>query len=115
MLTRQQNRPLCKNCKVRLARTNGISKHGFQKYHKYCNSCSKSVYNNLSEKKHLCECCGFMAIDSCQLDIVYLDGDAGNKTNTNIKTYCANCSRLYRKRSRQKSILDITIDSDVRI
>ena len=34
-----------------------------------------------------------------------------------MKTLCANCSRLYKKQLRQKkkSILDITVDADVRI
>ena len=121
MLTRQPNRPFCKNCKVALAKPNGVSKHGFKKWHKYCASCAKAAYNSqfgyLLNKKSKCEKCGFVPEDKCQLDVIYKDGNKDNKEKSNVKTYCANCSRLWRKkfREKQKSILDITIDADVRI
>ena len=91
MLTRQQSRPLCKNCKVSLAKSNGISKHGFK-----------------------CEKCSFVPEDKCQLDIVYKDGNKKNKEKTNLKTLCANCNRVYQKKlkEKRKSILDITVDTD---
>lgn len=119
--TEQPNRPLCNNCKISLAKPNGISKHGFKKWHKYCASCAKAAYDNKSgfllEKKNYCESCNFKATDKCQLDIIYKDNNKKNKNKNNLKTLCANCSRLYRKKykEKQKSILDITIDSDVRI
>jgi hypothetical protein len=117
MLTEQPNRPFCKYCKTSLAKFNGISKHGFKKWHKYCSSCAKVAYNDnpsqLLHKKNKCDKCGFISEDKCQLDIIYKDGNKNNKEKSNTKTYCANCSRLYRKK--QKSILDITIDADVRI
>ena len=121
MLLKQPNRPLCNNCKISLAKPNGISKHGFKKWHKYCASCAKAAYDNKSgfllEKKNYCESCNFKATDKCQLDIIYKDNNKKNKNKNNLKTLCANCSRLYRKKykEKQKSILDITIDSDVRI
>lgn len=121
MITHQQNRPFCKHCKVSLAKPNGISKHGFKKWHKYCSSCAKTAYNPkfgyLLHKKNKCERCNFVPVDKCQLDIIYKDGNKKNKDESNMKTYCSNCSRLYRKelKEKQKSILDITIDSDVRI
>ena len=121
MLTRQQNRPLCGHCKVSLAKPNGKSKHGFQKWHKYCASCAKAAYNSrfgyLLHKKSKCEKCGFVPEDKCQLDVIYKDGDKHNKQKSNLRTLCANCSRLWRKKFREKnkSILDITIDADVRI
>lgn len=121
MLTQQPNRPFCNNCKVSLAKPNGISKHGFKKWHKYCASCAKAAYNAQSgyllHKKNSCQQCKFIPIDKCQLDIIYIDGNKNNKEKSNLKTLCANCSRLWRKefRDKNKSIFDITIDADVRI
>jgi hypothetical protein len=117
MLTQQQNRPLCQNCKNSLAKHNGVSKHGFTKWHKYCNSCAVSMYNprynHRLYKKNICEKCNFIAIDRCQLDIIYIDNDKTNKSKSNIITLCANCSRLHKKHNKKKTLLDITVDSDV--
>lgn len=121
MLTQQPHRPLCEHCKVSLAKSNGSSKHGFKKWHKYCSSCAKATYNPkngyLLEKKKSCECCGFIPTDMCQLDIVYRDGNKKNKEKDNIKTLCANCNRVYQKKLREdkKSLLDITVDADYRL
>lgn len=121
MLTRQPPRPLCKNCKVSLAKANGTSKHGFTKWHKYCIDCAKAAYNPnygyLLNKKHKCEKCGFIAEDKCQLSVVYKDGNRKNKEKQNLKTLCSNCYKLYQKRERakRKSILNITVDTDYRI
>jgi hypothetical protein len=121
MLTQQPNRPFCKACNISLAKPNGISKHGFKKWHKYCASCAKLVYNPnygyLVNKKNFCERCNFIPMDKCQLDVIYKDNNKKNKNKKNLQTMCANCSRLYRKnlRDKHKSIFDITIDSDVRI
>jgi hypothetical protein len=119
MLIHQPNRPLCKNCKVSLAKPNGLSKHGFKQWHKYCSQCAKASYNPkngyLLNKKNKCEKCGFVPEDKCQLDIVYKDDNKKNKEKTNMKTLCANCNRLHQKKMKEKkkSILDITIDADV--
>ena len=113
MLTSQPNRPLCKSCDISLAKPNGISKYGFQRWHKYCVQCAKILYNPkfeyLKGKKARCEKCDFVPEDNCQLDIIRYDDS--------YRTLCANCNRLYKKRLRQhsKSILDITVDADVRI
>ena len=117
MLTQQPHRPLCKQCNLSLAKPNGKSKHGFQKWQKLCVQCSKAKYDPKSSylfhKKINCEQCGFVAEDICQLDIVYLDGNNKHKDSTNMKTLCANCNRLYRKKLKDdKSILDITVDAD---
>ena len=119
MLTRQPHRPLCENCKVSLAKPNGKSKHGFTKWHKYCTSCAKSLYDpkfgHRLHKKHKCDKCGFEPQDECQLDIVFKDGNKKNKEKSNIRTLCANCSRLFNKklREKKKTLLDITVDADV--
>lgn len=121
MLTTQPNRPFCMNCKTSLAKPNGKSVAGFQKWHKYCVDCSKAVYNPnfgyLVEKKKYCEQCKFVAKDTCQLDVIYIDGNKKNKTKSNIKTLCANCTRLHKKmlKRSKKSILDITVDADATI
>jgi len=121
MLTQQPNRPFCQSCNIALAKPNGVSKHGFKKWHKYCVQCSKAAYNSkfgyLLHKKAKCEKCKFIPADSCQLDLVYKDGDKKNKNAKNLLTLCANCSRLHHKKLKEKSksILDVTSDADVRI
>ena len=45
MLTRQPVRPKCTSCNISFAKPNGVSKHGFQKWHKYCVDCAKAIYN----------------------------------------------------------------------
>jgi hypothetical protein len=113
MLTSQPNRPLCKNCDISLAKPNGISKYGFQRWHKYCVDCAKMLYNPkfeyLKGKKSTCERCEFVPEDSCQLDVI--------RESNQIRVLCANCSRVYRKSVRlsKRTLLDITVDADVRI
>jgi len=121
MITEPLPRPRCINCKLNFARPNGISKHGFQKWHKYCDDCAKAIYSekhkHLVNKKTICQECNFAAKDRCQLDLVYKDGDKNNKDTNNMMTLCANCSRLFRKRTKieKKSILNVTVDSEFRI
>ena len=121
MLTRQPHRPFCEHCKIQLSKPNGISKHGFTKWHKYCVECSKTAYNPkhgyLLHKKNKCEKCGFVPQDKCQLDLMYKDGNKKNKEKSNLRTLCANCNRLHQKNMKEnrKSILDITVDADVTI
>ena len=118
ILTKQPSRPLCENCKISLAKSNGTSKHGFKKWHKYCASCAKSAYNSkfgyLLHKKNKCEKCGFVPEDKCQLDVIYKDDNKKNKEKSNLKTLCSNCNRLHTKKMKEKkkSILDITVDTD---
>ena len=121
MLYQQPTRRLCELCHISLVKSNGKSKHGFTKWHKYCSSCSKATYNKKNgyqlHKKNKCEKCSFVPIDLCQLDIVYKDGNTNNKERNNLKTFCANCSRLHNKnlRDKKKSLFDITVDTDLTI
>jgi hypothetical protein len=121
MITQQTPRPLCTQCKVSLCKPNGVSVHGFKKWHKYCSTCAKAAYNKkygfLLHKRNKCEKCGFIPEDKCQLDIVYKDGNVKNKEKSNMKTFCANCNRLYQKKQKEKSksLLDITVDTDYRL
>ena len=121
MLTQQPHRPFCSNCHINLSKPNGVSKHGFNMWHKYCVECSKAAYNPkngyLLYKKNKCEKCSFVPEDKCQLDVVYKDGNKKNKDKSNLKTLCANCNRVYQKKlkEKKKSILNITVDADVTI
>lgn len=101
MITQQQPRPFCKQCNINLAKQNGISKHGFKKWHKYCSNCAKSAY--VTNKKNYCEKCNFVAVNDCQLHVV------------ENKTICSNCYSLYRMAQKRKSLLDITVDKDYRL
>ena len=114
MLTKQPYRKFCSNCELQLVKPNGKSKHGFTKWHKYCSSCAKKLYGKNSHnitKNKICDVCGFKAMDKCQLDLIYLDGNDKNKDNSNVKTLCANCNRIYQKN--KTNILDITVDTDI--
>jgi len=119
MLTKQKTRPICSNCNTILCKFNGYSKHGFKKWHKYCVRCSKLLYNkrykHLIYKKNYCENCGFIAVDTVQLDLVYRDNNSKNKNISNLLTLCANCNRLRNKQNKKKTILDITVDADTTI
>ena len=121
MLTKQKSRPVCSHCGLIPAKPNGISKLGFKKWHKYCIDCSKMLYSDkhkhLQHKQMRCEFCGFKATDKCQMDIVFKDGNKKNTKESNLKSLCANCSRLYQKRLKKgrKSVMNMTVDADIRI
>jgi hypothetical protein len=121
IITKQHNRLLCVYCNASPAKPNGLSKNGFQKWHKYCVSCAKIAYDakfkHLQNKKSTCDECAFVPKDACQLDLVFIDGDKTNKEISNLTTLCANCSRLHMKKikNQKKSVLNVTVDSDVRI
>jgi hypothetical protein len=121
MITQQPTRPICAHCKFALAKPNGKSKHGFQKWHRYCVDCAKAIYDDrfkhLQHKKTSCMQCGFLPEDLCQIDLVFADGNKANKNKKNLLTLCANCARLYNKKARtgRKSILNVSVDSDTRI
>jgi hypothetical protein len=118
MLTKQKSRPLCSHCKIVPAKSNGISKLGFKKWHKYCGDCSKMLYSEqhkyLQTKGMRCEFCNFKAQDKCQMDVVFKDGNKKNKKQSNLKTLCANCGRLYQKQLKRgrKGIMSVTVDAD---
>ena len=117
MLTRQPVRPKCTSCNISFAKPNGISKHGFRKWHKYCVDCAKAIYiKKIPKKNTMCIECGFVPEDLIQLDIAYRDFDPTNKTKENILTVCANCSRLRKKKIREgQKQMEMSVDSTLRI
>jgi hypothetical protein len=98
MHTSQSTRPLCSECEVIPARSNGISVHGFQLWHKLCNHCAKKKYRPI-EKDDTCSECNFTCIDSCQM--CYVDG----------QTLCQNCNALRLKTIKKRA--EITVDATV--
>lgn len=45
-------------------------------------------------KKNFCECCGFIAVHRCQLDVDHINGVHDDNRPENLQTLCANCHRL---------------------
>jgi len=45
-------------------------------------------------KKDICELCGFVPVNPCQLDVDHIDGNKKNNDLSNYQTLCANCHRL---------------------
>jgi ribosomal protein L37E len=103
MLDKQPIRPICIECNKNPARKNGVSVRGFQLWHKLCNLCAKKRYVQPIKKDSTCSSCGFVAVDSCQLDLV------------DDRTICACCHRLEIKHEneRKRNERQITVDATV--
>lgn len=99
MLSKQPVRPVCEECNELPARSNGISRLGYTRWHKLCNRCAKKRYTN-KNKQDQCARCGFIAVDSCQL--CYVDEE----------TICQNCNavELKKKRRHKELTVDATVD-----
>lgn len=75
------------------------------KYRALCGYCHRNRYdyNSWGYKKYraykgdLCEDCGFVPKDPCQLDVHHIDGNHSNNDPLNLKTLCANCHRLHHR------------------
>ena len=65
---------------------------------KICGACQKAYKQGYPiyhiHKKTYCEMCGFIAVNSCQLDVDHIDGNKMNGELSNLQTLCANCHRL---------------------
>ena len=66
---------------------------GFKTYCSYCSKCAKRNYDTPKtiksyavNKKPFCELCGFVAINSCQLDVDHKDGNHNNDDPNNLQT-----------------------------
>jgi hypothetical protein len=98
--------PQCKNCGSPCQPDGNITKLGFKRYRHYCGQCFYIIKKNKGQikptgkaryrryKKDKCELCGFIPINSCQLDVDHIDGNKQNKKESNFQTLCANCHRL---------------------
>jgi hypothetical protein len=80
---------------------------GAKAFRAVCNKCHCKNQNKSSNgrrysrhKKETCEKCGFIPIDSCQLDVDHIDGNHKNNEKNNLQTLCANCHRLKTYQSR---------------
>ena len=58
----------------------------------YIKSTGPAYYRKI--KKKVCDTCGFIPYNKCQLDIHHVDGDKTNNIADNLQTVCANCHRL---------------------
>lgn len=100
-LREQPDRPMCERCGVLAARPNGTSVGGYQRWGKYCNTCSKG---KTRKKDDVCHECGFEASDQCQMCLV--DG----------MTVCQNCNALRLKKRKKELTVDAEVDwSKVRL
>lgn len=107
-------RPFCKTegC-INPCKTNGLTKEGVRKYQRKCSSCCKrshrqfkpckiityklrssiKKYGDYTKEDH-CQACGFIAEQSCQLDVDHINGDHTDNSVCNLQTLCSNCHRL---------------------
>ena len=79
------------------ARSTKKNKDGSPRYSKYCRKHEAIHYEGKqyrAAKKDICEVCGFVPVNSCQLDVDHIDGDHTNNSSENLQTLCANCHRL---------------------
>lgn len=100
MITEQRDRPICSNCGRQPCMSEGTRTIlGFKIYKKFCTRCWKMRYRRDYKYKiariDVCQRCGFIPEDLCQLDVHHMDGDHENNNLTNLITLCANCHRLY--------------------
>lgn len=80
------------------ARSTKKNKDGSPRFSKYCRKHERIHYEKNKEykahKKDSCEICGFIPINSCQLDVDHIDNNHHNNNLSNLQTLCANCHRL---------------------
>lgn len=96
---------ICITCGVKSVRKNYV-KNGVQYWRNMCCRCSRNKYEYKyrAHKKAACESCGFVPIDSCQLDVDHIDGDRTNGESANLQTLCANCHRLKTQMDRDNGL-----------
>ena len=84
---------VCKNCgpvRLRFRKGQPLCAIGHQK--RKSNTGSRRVW--IRHKKDICEQCGFIPVNKCQLDVDHIDGNKKNNDLSNLQTLCANCHRL---------------------
>lgn len=87
-------RPSCKIC-GRPAKSSGIQ-NGKRKWKNVCACCHDAKYKApwKMQRGKVCEFCGFIPVNSCQLDIDHKNGNKEDNSEANLQTLCANCHRL---------------------
>lgn len=94
-------RPLC-TCGQRPAAIN-YYKNGKAFYRRKCESCLKGLgviprWQHAGYRpKTICEKCGFRSLHPEVFLVFHVDGDLNNCRYTNLKTVCANCSKVLHK------------------
>ena len=93
-------RPLC-TCGQHPVAIN-YYKQGKPFYRSQCGPCSRGVKTArwaLSgyKKKNTCDKCGFKSPHVVVFNVFHVDGDLNNCRPPNLKTVCANCSRVLHK------------------
>ena len=97
-------RPLCSKCKLRPSAFN-YKRKGKIYYRSKCDQCIKESLGMKTgfksswekagyRKKSICEKCGFSSKHPAQMDVYHVDGNLKNCNWSNLKTICANCSRI---------------------
>lgn len=81
-----------------LTMSRGLDKEGRQRFGSRCSTCRK--YGQRFKGDH-CEMCGFIPLDSVQLDVDHIDGNPSNNDKSNLQTLCANCHRLKTKQKNE--------------
>jgi hypothetical protein len=96
-------RPIC-SCEIRPAAVN-YKKNGRIYYRSLCNVCLKHGaqagiarwYKSGYRLKSQCDKCGFKSPHKEVFRVFHVDGDLNNCRPANLKTVCANCSRVLHK------------------
>ena len=97
-------RPLCTKCKAR-PRAVAYKRANKIYWRSLCDRCNRVKANKKVgcvtvlersgyKKLKKCELCGFKAQHQAQLDVLFVDGNLRNVSESNLKTVCANCQRL---------------------
>jgi 5-methylcytosine-specific restriction endonuclease McrA len=113
-----RGREMCADCGINPQRLGRTPADGIPRWRLRCMRCDRKrfgekrspeamarrlVKRGLGHRLHkgpVCEMCGFVPIDPCQLDVDHKDGNSRNNDPTNYQTLCANCHRLKTKQSR---------------
>jgi 5-methylcytosine-specific restriction endonuclease McrA len=103
-------RPICRQCNERPCdRAYGLPHH--QWWRPRCRKCRhpNQPSGKISRDKargrlldllgRICERCGFVPEDTCQLDIDHRNGNPFDRSRENLQVLCANCHRLKTKQN----------------
>ena len=93
-------RPLC-NCGLNPVAVN-YYKLGKAYYRSQCGACMRGVtvprwYTSGYRQRNQCDKCGFKSPHREVFRVFHVDGDLNNCRPANLKTVCANCSRVLHK------------------